>query len=448
MIYNYRNLIASLPLFLVTLFASAAYAQIPAQYATLAPAQAKAQVAQWEAQYGAPGARFDFREKIAQDGTVSLGFNWACPVMRTVETGFITVEARADRTEKAKGLQTYKGQINAMCAPGGVGIIEFSDGVRWIGGIFAHGAYSAAGTDYLPRPSGLGAFVSPDGTRRYLIVTADTSAVWGYKVERTIFEEGPGAAPRITGSASTNAGASAANYKAGETIRDCDKCPEMVVVPAGSFMMGSPATEEGRGNDEGPRHAIAFAAPFAVGKFEVTFEEYDACVAASACTAVRDSWGRGKRPATSISYEDANAYVGWLAKTTGQKYFLLSEAEWEYAARAGSDTPWNTGEAIITDDANYLNIFGEAIPVGTFAPNAFGLYDMHGNVWEWTLDCYEKGYFGAEKTGGPRVAEGCMKHVIRGGSYGNEPNDLRSARRYPYEGTADRSIGFRVTRAL
>ena len=176
----------------------------------------------------------------------------------------------------------------------------------------------------------------------------------------------------------------------GNIFKDCqDICPEMVVIPSGSFTMGSPADEVGRSLAEGPRHSVALVNSFAIGRYEVTFEEYDACVADGGCThqANDQGWGRRRRPVVDVSWDDAQAYVLWLSKKTGHRYALPSEAEWEYAARAGTSTPWHTGVAILIDDANILNAFGKTVNVGGYPPYGFGLHDMHGNVEEWTLDC-------------------------------------------------------------
>ena len=182
----------------------------------------------------------------------------------------------------------------------------------------------------------------------------------------------------------------------------------MVVVPAGEFIMGSPPSERGRNPDEGPQRKVTFAQPFAAGKYEVTFAQWDACVAEAGCTYQPgdNEWGRGKRPVINVSWNDAQQFVGWLAKKTGKPYRLLTEAEWEYAARGTTNAvdrppPFSTGPTINPNQANYDGnfIYGagakggiyrqKTLDVGSFKPNAFGLYDMHGNVWEWVEDCYQ-----------------------------------------------------------
>jgi formylglycine-generating enzyme required for sulfatase activity len=258
-------------------------------------------------------------------------------------------------------------------------------------------------------------------------------------------------------------GAPAPQQRPGTTFKDCPECPEMVVVPAGSFTMGSPESEPQRSADEGPQRRVTIARPFAVGKFEVTFAEWDACVAAGGCNGHRPSdsnWGRGNRPVINVSWDDARAYVAWLSRKTGKTYRLLSEAEWEYAARAGTTTPFSTGQRITTEQANFDGNHTyngsskgqyrqRTLPVGSFAANAFGLHDMHGNVWEWTEDCWNANYSGAPTDGSARTSGECGRRVLRGGSWVDLPRFLRSADRYwiTAENRID-VIGFRVARTL
>ncbi len=205
----------------------------------------------------------------------------------------------------------------------------------------------------------------------------------------------------------------------GDEFRDCEGCPLMVVVPAGSFLMGAPTSEEGRTDDEGPQHTVTIDEPFAVGKYEVTFDEWDACVADGGCSEKPhdQGWGRGDRPVINVSSNNAKEYVDWLKKKTGKLYHLPSEAQWEYAARAGTSTPFWTGPTISTDQANYDGSYtygpgqkGEyrkrTTPVDTFAANPWGLHDMHGNVWEWVEDCWNESYSGAPKDGSPLGCSG------------------------------------------
>ncbi|NWH08210.1 MAG: formylglycine-generating enzyme family protein [Alphaproteobacteria bacterium] len=253
----------------------------------------------------------------------------------------------------------------------------------------------------------------------------------------------------------------------GAVFRDCTDCPEMVVIRAGSFTMGSPEGEEGRTNNEGPQRYVTIAKPFAVGRFEVTFAEWDACVADGGCNGYRpddNGWGRrGARPVINVSWYDAQAYMQWISTKTGKTYRLLSEAEWEYVARASTITPFYTGETILTDQANYDGTYtygparrrGEyrkqTVAVGSFPPNAFGLYDMHGNVWEWCQDAWNNSYDGPGRPddGRPWLSGNSRLRVLRGGSWGNNPQDLRSATRN-YDFPTDRaiSVGFRLASTL
>jgi formylglycine-generating enzyme required for sulfatase activity len=234
----------------------------------------------------------------------------------------------------------------------------------------------------------------------------------------------------------------------------------MVVVPAGEFMMGSPEHEAERGNDEGPRRKVTIAKHFAVGKFEVTFAEWDACVAASACVYTPEDigWGRGKRPVIEVSWDDITKYLPWLSRRAGKTYRLLTEAEWEYAARAGTTTPFSTGDTIISVQANFAGTYTyggsppglyqqKTVEVGSFQPNAFGLYDMHGNVYEWVQDCYS--YAGAPLDGSAVVSKDCSWRVLRGGSWYDYPRYLRSAARLRNRPDLRiRYLGFRVARTL
>ena len=241
--------------------------------------------------------------------------------------------------------------------------------------------------------------------------------------------------------------------EAGSTFKDCADCPHMTVLPAGSFLMGSPPELSALvPPNEGPRHSVTFARPFAMGTYEVTFAEYDLCVAAGSCgvSPTDEGWGRDRRPVINVNFAQAVQYANWLSAKTGKPYFIPSEAEWEYAARAGSDTLWNTGDAIITDDANILNHFQKTVPVGGYPPNAFGLYDTHGNVWEWTLDCLDSGYVGAPTNGAAASGGDCnAQAIVRGGSYYDEPSHVRSAVRAPVSRVGrGGKVGFRVARAL
>jgi formylglycine-generating enzyme required for sulfatase activity len=245
----------------------------------------------------------------------------------------------------------------------------------------------------------------------------------------------------------------AAPYRIGSEFRDCERCPVMVVVPAGSFVMGSPGEEEGRDADEGPQHRVTFDRPFAVGKYEVTFAQWEACVAAGGCDGYRPDdvgWGRDGRPVVNLAWEDAKAYVAWLRARTGAPYRLLTEAEWEYAARAGTTTRFWWGDEITPENANYGKSVGMTRPVGSYPANPWGLHDMNGNVWEWVEDCWHASYDGAPDDGRARTDGNCDRRGVRGGSWYDEPKFLRAAIRVSLP-TGERDSaggGFRVARSL
>lgn len=246
---------------------------------------------------------------------------------------------------------------------------------------------------------------------------------------------------------------------AGGLTRDCAACPEMATIPAGSFSMGAPTSEQQRQASEGPVVTITIVRPFALATHETSFSEWDACVAAEGCPALSDSgWGRGAQPAINVSWEDANAYAAWLSKTTGAHYRLPTEAEWEYAARAGASTPFAFGGGASPDQANfdgalpYLAAPGPArrrpLAVGHFAPNAFGIYDMHGNVWEWVADCWTPDHAG-QSPDGAAPAGPCSAHVLKGGAWNTGGWRLRAAHRIAKNSRArEYDNGFRVARDL
>jgi formylglycine-generating enzyme required for sulfatase activity len=245
----------------------------------------------------------------------------------------------------------------------------------------------------------------------------------------------------------------------GQEFRECAHgCPTMVVVPAGSFTMGSPVNEENRSDDEGPQHPVTIGKPFAAGKYDVTFAEWDACVDAGTCPRASDSgWGRGDRPVINVSWDDAKLYVAWLKRVTGKDYRLLTEAEWEYAARAGSTTAYWWGDEIGTGNANCDGCGSQwdgkqTSLVGSFKPNAFGLYDMHGNVWQWVEDAYHGSYKGAPNDGSAwNAIEGAdtSRRVVRGGSWVSLPRLLRAANRFGSNtGFRYFYLGFRLGRTL
>ena len=249
-----------------------------------------------------------------------------------------------------------------------------------------------------------------------------------------------------------------------DSFKDCANCPVMVVIPAGSFTMGSPETEAGRKDNEGPQHKVSFAQKFAVGRFSVTFDEWDACVADGGCNGYLppdQGWGRGRRPVINVSWNEAKTYLAWLSRKTGKPYRLLTEAEREYVTRAGTTTPFWWGSSISTSQANYNGNYtygndgargefrNESVPVDMFAPNPWGLYQVHGNVSEWTEDCWHENYTDAPTDGSAWIDADCKQRVRRGGSIGSPPQILRSAFRLWNE-AVNRTffIGFRVGRTI
>jgi formylglycine-generating enzyme required for sulfatase activity len=272
--------------------------------------------------------------------------------------------------------------------------------------------------------------------------------------------------------AAVQRGASANGGVVREFFRDCPTCPEMVVVPAGSFMMGEARGPQGGG--EGPVHRVSLPS-FAIGRYEVTRGEYARFVAATRrrdphitgritrCIWRRPGFAQDDRhPVTCVNFVDAQAYVHWLSQRTGRSYRLPSESEWEYAARAGATTAFSFGDAITPDQAQYdwsESYRGSptrpaphgTARVGSFPANAFGLYDMHGNVWEWVGDCGRENYDGAP-TNGARVTTGdlnCEYHTVRSGSWTEDPQGIRSANRIILDDMVrDNEGGFRVARDI
>jgi formylglycine-generating enzyme required for sulfatase activity len=236
----------------------------------------------------------------------------------------------------------------------------------------------------------------------------------------------------------------------GEVLRDCPDCGELVVVPIGEFEMG--------GNDapyEKPVHKVTIAKPFAIGRREVTFDEWDACVSAGGCKYNPDDrgWGRSKRPVIDVSWDDAQAFVSWLSQKTAKRYRLPTEAEWEYAARAGTPTNFSWGRDVGANNANCEDCTApparRTVPTGSFRPNGFGLYDTSGNVAEWVQDCWNDTYRNAPKDGSAWTTGQCGQRVLRGGSFSSRSNLIRSSSRFRY----DRDVryyanGFRVLREL
>lgn len=245
----------------------------------------------------------------------------------------------------------------------------------------------------------------------------------------------------------------------GNIFRDIDEawCPEMVVIPAGEFMMGSPEIEVGRKPDESPQHRVALERPFALGRCTITFEQYDYfCSETGRELPNDDNWGRGSRPAINVSHMDALAYLAWLSEITERPYRLPSEAEWEYACRAGTLTRYSFGDYLNSTSANCAQSIGKTQIVGSYSSNDFGLCDMHGNVWEHCADAWHNDYRDSPLDGSAWLAGGdASKPIVRGGSWEDDPEDCRSAHRYlwhrasvSFRGYRSIYVGFRVARAL
>ncbi len=251
---------------------------------------------------------------------------------------------------------------------------------------------------------------------------------------------------------------------AAETFQDCPgPCPTMVPVPAGSAVIGSDDGEAAREGlsaaqaaREQPRHRVTIAHAFAVSQDPITFAQWDACLAAGGCAGYQPTdlgWGRGRRPVIGVSWSDAQAYVAWLSQRTGQRYRLLSEAEFEYAARAGTTTARYWGDAAGTGHANCRSCGARwdrgTAPAGSFPPNPWGLRDMLGNAFTWTEDCWAPDHAGAPADGSARRGGDCSRRVVRGGGWHSTPVALRAAYRWgETAGGRFNNIGFRVARAL
>lgn len=239
-------------------------------------------------------------------------------------------------------------------------------------------------------------------------------------------------------------------------FQDCPDCPLMVVAPAGSFQMGAAPDDPQAGPNERPRHLVTIARPFAIAVYETTFDEWDAGIRAGRLPGPSSpqegpsadwDWGRGLRPVINVSFDDANAYVQWLNDRLGRAlYRLPSEAEWEYAARGGATTRYAFGSDFRSDMV--ADRPGRTSQVGRYPPNGFGLRDVHGNVWEWTRDCWHDDYRGAPSDGTAWIVDGnCWFHALRGGSWGRDPALLRLTSRFRGD-EPGRRLGFRVVRDL
>lgn len=251
--------------------------------------------------------------------------------------------------------------------------------------------------------------------------------------------------------------------KAGAIFQDCQQCPSMIVVPSGKFLMGVPVGEEGSDKKETPQHKVTIQKPFAVGRYEVTYDQWQACLNENGCMKYEpydQGWGKGKRPVINVNWYHVQSYLRWLRQKTGKKYRLLSEAEWEYMARAGTNTTHWWGNDKARDHTNYgkekccggaadgADKWVKTAPVGQFKPNPFGIYDSLGNVSEWVSDCFHRSYKDAPNDGNPWLNDGggnCLHHILRGGAWGFPKSYIRAARRgSTFMRIKNRNYGFRV----
>ena len=247
-----------------------------------------------------------------------------------------------------------------------------------------------------------------------------------------------------------------AQLKPRDIFRECSRnCPVMIVIPPGQYVMGSPENEPERFQNEAPQHLVTIGKAFAVSIFDVTFDEWEACVAVGGCSPVHDSgFGTGLRPVTNVTWFDAKQYVEWLSRMTGKEYRLPSEAEWEYFARGGTTTAFYWGTELGKWHANCVICGTEwdntkSSPVGSFRPNPFGLFDVSGNVWQWLEDCYHTSYAGAPTDGSAWTTGDCSLRSDRGGSFISKASNMRVAYRGSYTASSrNYSTGIRVVRSL
>lgn len=243
-----------------------------------------------------------------------------------------------------------------------------------------------------------------------------------------------------------------AELKPGTVFRDCATCPELVVIPSGKFFMGL----NGKEPRELPIHSVTISKPFAMGRYEVLFDEWEVCANEGVCapTPHDHNWGKGRRPVMNLFYDDMVVYTKWLSKKTGKTYRLPTEAEWEYADRAGTITNYWWGDEVGVNNANCKDCGTEwsakgSAPAGSFKPNPFGLFDTTGNEWEWVQDCWNPTHKGAPGDGSARLTGDCTQRVMRGGSWYYFSKNSRSSYRSKNAVTVKGyGISFRVLREL
>ncbi|MBI3437631.1 MAG: SUMF1/EgtB/PvdO family nonheme iron enzyme [Proteobacteria bacterium] len=294
------------------------------------------------------------------------------------------------------------------------------------------------------------AYFAPAGYRFYQQYTAEHPQVEANATHAPATPAPASALPETSLASAVVTAPAAPTLTPGQALHDCQNCPELVVVPGGLFMMGSPSNETGRGRDEGPQREVSIS-PFAIGKYEVTFQQWDACLAGGGCNGFSPpdhGWGRGSHPVTGVSYNDAKAYLDWLnAQNPNTHYRLASEAEWEYAARAGTAGVYAFNGRLTTHQATFL--MQRTTEVGSHGANTYGLFDMYGNVGEWVEDCYSASYNLAPVDGAPVEAARCARRSYRGGSYSDQVAGLRAtARRSAAPAARLPGVGFRVARQL
>jgi formylglycine-generating enzyme required for sulfatase activity len=260
----------------------------------------------------------------------------------------------------------------------------------------------------------------------------------------------PGWSPAISDAAE--------NVNFGNYFRECIDCPDMAEIPLGSFLFGSPEGEDARVEAEGPLTPVTLTRPFAISVREVTVADWRKCVAGGGCRTLPSGNGNDKAPVVNVDWDDAREYVVWLSRKTGSNYRLPTEAEWEFAARAGAQSPFSFGDAVSPDKANYKASEpyhgpagadrGRPVAAGSFAPNAFGLFDMHGNVWELTADCWSADHSTASTDGAARGGR-CTTRVVKGGAWSTPGSRLRAAHR-SFVGQDDHrpDTGFRIVRDM
>ena len=392
------------------------------------------------------------------------------------------VEAQTDNFAELLRLSGLDPQIHLRCA--NLSGVDFSGcdlrgfdltgarllGCRFDGALIAGARFDQAEIDQAGRARDeLCPILASDGSQ---VMSPDGSPVFAsrHPVQRTNLRAARDWAKHVSGWQRPERPVSDAHLRAGAVFQDAPFTPEMVIIPPGEFTMGSPPDEPGSSDAEGPQHPVTIPQSFAAGRFAVTFDEWDFAQGDKQWRKVTglkprkpddQGWGRGDRPVIDVSWDDAQAYVKWLRAKTGREYRLLSEAEWEYAARGGTTTPFWWGASITPGQANYYGNYvyegggekGEyrqkTEPVDQFEPNPFGLYQVHGNVYEWVEDRWHETYKDAPTDGSARTTGDSGLRVLRGGSWGYGPQGLRSATRgRGTPGIRDYGIGFRLSRTL